>query len=159
MTLTSLLLCLLLVVACGSVGARYCYVGVADVRVYDTTQEAMECSAVIYGESAACAVACARDNKEKTDVCSFLCIPGQHCNADGNVHPVSDVGPSNFLPGCGRQENFEVVEKGQYDCVSKCCFDDRCNINAAVRLPSSALSVSVLLIAVAIAAPALIFGV
>ena len=152
-----LLLYLLLLMTCEIAGAKYCYVGQQNGRVYDTTQEAIECSAVIYGDNAACAFACARDSKAKTDVCSFLCIPGQHCNNKGQVHPVSQVSPSNFLPGCGRQENFEVVEEGQYDCVSRCCPSDRCNANSSMRMPRSSLSTSAL-VAAGIAAPALLFS-
>jgi len=151
------LLLYLLLQMCEMVGAKYCYVGQQNGRVYDTTQEAIECSAVIYGDNAACAFACARDSKAKTDVCSFLCIPGQHCNNKGQVHPVSQVSPSNFLPGCGRQENFEVVEEGQYDCVSRCCPSDRCNANSSMRMPRSSLSTSAL-VAAGIAAPALLFS-
>ena len=129
------LLLLLLLAAASTATAKFCYVGVSDQRVYDTSTEAIECAPALYGDNAACAFACARHKKDKTDVCSFLCIPGQHCNADGRLHPVSEVSPGLFLPGCPKQENFEPVNAGDatYECVAKCCTKDRCNVNAAPR--------------------------
>lgn len=128
-----LLLCVLILAACRSVGAKWCYVGVVNGRVYDTTQEAQVCPVSIYGDNAACAIACARDTEAKTDTCSFLCIPAQHCDKDGRVHPVSKVSPGLYLPGCPKQENFEAVGDGKFECVSRCCTNDRCNESKTTR--------------------------
>jgi hypothetical protein len=128
-------LLLLVLLASTAQGARFCYVGELDGRVWDAAQKAVECSAAIYGDNPACAVACGRDREAKTDVCSFSCIPGQHCSDSGLVHPVSEMSPGLYLPDCPMQQNFEAVE-GQEDkleCVSRCCKDDRCNTNAASR--------------------------
>ena len=134
------LLILVLATLCSNVYCKYCYVGTQNARVYDTSQEAIECSAAIYGENAACAIACARHKKDKTDVCSFLCIPGQHCNDANVVHPISEVSPGLFLPGCPRQKNFEAVGGGEYDCVTRCCMNDRCNTNVAAHIHRALLT-------------------
>lgn len=136
-TLQRLLCGLLLgVAACGGAEARKCYNGTTTERVFDAAaHDAIECPASIYGDSAACAFACARHRKDKSDVCSFVCIPGQHCSDEGRVHPVSRVSPGNYLPGCGPWENFEAVDPdSKFDCVARCCKEDRCNANAALTL-------------------------
>lgn len=128
---------LLLLAACVAevyVDATFCYVGVSDQRRYNTSTEAIECPPAIYGSNAACAYACAHHKQDKTNVCSFLCIPGLHCEGtSARVHPVSEVSPGLFLPGCPRQENFEAVDMADatYQCVAKCCTKDRCNANGA----------------------------
>ena len=124
---------LLVLSTCSIAGAIECYVGVVNGRVFDTTQKAVECSKTIYGDPAACAVACARNKKDNSDVCSFLCIPGQHCDESFRVHPISDVSPGLFLPGCPPQENFEPVGNAEYDCNSQCCTQNHCNANAALQ--------------------------
>jgi hypothetical protein len=61
------------------------------------------------------------------------------------VHPISEVSPGFFLPGCPSQDNFEAVGDGEYDCVTRCCMSDRCNTNVAVRKHralSTAVSIS-----------------
>ena len=124
---------LMVILASTTAGARFCYVGQLDGRVWDPAQKAVECSAAIYGDNAACAVACARDRAARIDMCSFTCIPGQHCSDSGLVHPVSEMSPGLFLPDCPMQQNFEAVQdqEDKLECVSKCCKDDRCNVNAA----------------------------
>jgi hypothetical protein len=131
---------LLLLAACVAevyVDATFCYVGVSDQRRYNTSTKAVECPPAIYGSNAACAYACARHKQDKTDVCTFLCIPGQHCDgSSGRIHPVSEVSPGLFLPGCPRQENFEAVDTADatYECEAQCCTKDRCNENGAQRI-------------------------
>jgi hypothetical protein len=125
-----------------------CYVGVVNSRVFETGKEAVECPSTIYGDNAACAFACATHKKAKTDVCSFLCIPGQHCGEQGRVHPISSASPGNFLPGCPRWENFEPVGDSELDCSSRCCTNDRCNANLASHhgVSHGLLTASVLLV-------------
>jgi len=133
---TSLQLLLVMhgLLGCNLAAAKFCYVGELEGRVWDTEQQqAVECPAAIYGDSAACAFACARDRVAKTDVCSFFCLPGQHCSDEGLVHPVSTMSPGHYLPDCPQQVNFETVDgqEDKLDCVSRCCKEDRCNVNAA----------------------------
>ena len=49
------LLLLLLLAAASTTTAKFCYVGVSDQRVYDTSTEAIECAPALYGDNAACA--------------------------------------------------------------------------------------------------------
>ena len=139
----------LLLLVCNLAAAKFCYVGELEGRVWDTDQQqAVECPAAIYGDNAACAIACARDKEAKTDVCSFFCLPGQHCSDDGLVHPVSTMSPGHYLPDCPSQVNFEAADgqEGKLDCVSRCCKEDRCNVNAARRTRGTANGVVVALL-------------
>jgi hypothetical protein len=112
--------------------SRRCYVSHGPSRVANASS-IVTCPEQLHGPNPSCGWSCATHKESGEHLCSFYCLPARHCTSLGVVRPDFEMSPSNFLEGCPRESNYEPVESTELECSAKCCSEDLCNTDGAVR--------------------------